>query len=79
MTERCKEILSRCLDYLDEIFDELVYDTWEEIELDKKDCTQEEQEFLEDVQLKIDTICPLVDELRDELWTKLREDEQIEY
>ena len=77
MTERCKELLSRCSDYLDEIYDELVYDTWEEIELDKKDCTQEEQEFLENVQLKIDAISPLVDELRGELWTKLRE-EQID-
>lgn len=79
MSERCNEILSRCLDYLNEIYDELVYDTWEEIEFDKRDCTQEEQEFLEDVQSKIDTICPLVDELRDELWTKLQGGEEVEY
>ena len=69
MTERCKEILSRCLDYLDEI-----YDNKEILSrcLHYLSEIYEEQEFLDDIQLKIDIISPLVDELRDELWTKLR-------
>ena len=79
MSETYKGILSNCLDYLNEIYDELVYDTWEEIELDKRCCTQEEKEYLEEVQSKIDAIAPLVDDLRDELWTELQGGEQIDY